>query len=77
MEKEVLGFFMVIYEKSHTGEMTLGALGSSTCTPDTNPHLLFSPMWPQIPDLEHQSLTGVSADNQQDAFGKTRERNLW
>lgn len=44
MEKEVLGLFMVIYKKSHTAEMTLGALGRSTCTPDTNPHLFFSPM---------------------------------
>lgn len=40
MEKEVLGLFMVICKKSHTAEMTLGA----TCTPDTNPHLFFSPM---------------------------------
>lgn len=74
MKKEGLGFFMVSCENSHTGEC---ALRSSTHTPDTYLDLLFSPMWPQIPNSQHQSLTGVGADNQQDAFGKTGERKLW
>lgn len=76
MKKEGLGFFMIIYENSHTGEVILGALGSSTYTPDAYPDLFFSPMWPEIPDAEHQSLTGISADSQQDAFSKTGERKL-
>jgi len=43
MKTEDLGFSMVSYENSHRGEMKLGALVSSTCTPDTYPDLLFSP----------------------------------
>lgn len=74
MKKGSLGFFMVT-STLKCQERCLYVLVSSThagCSPD----LLLIPMWPRIPDSEHQRLTEAYAENQQFAFGKMRERKF-
>lgn len=71
IKKGSLGFFMVTSTLRRQGRW-LCVLASSTHARYL-PGLLLIPMWPRIPDSEHQRLPEAHAENQQFAFGKMRE----